>query len=374
MKLKAKAGRICLMYEKLLFPVRCQDRILKNKIVIAPNPSFLCDKEGNITPQFFTYYKNLIEKGAGMLIVEGSAISASARGWNNQCMITEESNFLAISELVIKMRSQDCLPMIQLYHAGINAISSQFNKVCGPSRILHKKITAIIEEVKTEDIEKIVEDYKKAATLAWNAGFAGVEINASDSGLLHQFMSPITNKRNDEYAFGFNNGVLPIKRVINGIKEVAKDLIISVKLSLRDLIPGGAGLNHSLEIAETLMQQGVDLFHITEGLKIGNTSCLHPYLVNNSSPTPFADDALVFKKETQSTVILSGGMYNPAIAEKALTRECCDLISLDRVINAEPDWIDMAITNQPIEFYKKCKNCMLCQAAVKGCILKKQLY
>lgn len=359
------------MYEKLLFPIKIGLRTIKNKIVAAPNPSFLCDDEGNLTPQFFSYYKEMIDKSAGMFIIEGSAISKEGRGWHNQCIMSENLNFLGISELVVKMRNQDCLPMIQLYHGGINAISGAMNKLYGPSKIASKKISGYIQELTETDIDTIVNQYKKAATLAWNSGFSGVEINAAEGSLLHQFLSPITNKRTDLFAFGYNNGILILRKVISAIKEAASDLLICVKLSIRDLIPGGAGLKNSIEIAKELKTLGIGLFHVTEGLKIGDAACLHPYLRNNPAPAPFADDALVFRTETKCQVILSTGMRNPEIAEKALGKDSCDFISLSRSLNCEPEWIDMAITNQPIEFYKKCKRCMLCLAASKGCILRR---
>lgn len=359
------------MYEKLLFPVKIGLRTIKNKIVAAPNPSFLCDDDGNLTPKFFNYYKEMADKSAGILIIEGAAISKEGRGWHNQCVVSDSLNFLGISELVVKMRKQDCLPMIQLYHGGINAISGAHNKLYGPSKITHKKITGDITELTETDIDTIVNQYKKAAGLAWNAGFSGVEINAAEGTLIHQFLSPITNKRTDLFAFGYDNGILILRKVISAVKEAVSEMVICVKLSMRDLIPGGAGLKNCIEIAKELKAMGISLFHVTEGLKIGDTACLHPYLRNNINPSPFADDALVFKAETKCQVILSTGMRNPEIAEKVLNKDCCDFISLSRSLNCEPEWIDMAITNQPIEFYKKCKRCMLCQAASKGCILRR---
>lgn len=359
------------MYEKLLFPTKIGFRTIKNKVVAAPNPSFLCDKEGNLTPQFFNYYKEMSDKSAGILIIESTAVSNEGRGWQNQCVISEDLNFLGISELVVKLRNQDCLPMIQLYHGGINSVSGPQNRLFGPSKISNKKITGNIKVLSTSEIDTIVNQYKKATTVAWNAGFSGIEINAAEGTLLHQFLSPVTNKRSDEYAFGYDNGILMLLKVITEIKEVASDMIICVKLSMRDLIPGGAGLKNCIEIGKELKNIGINVFHLTEGLFIGDAACLHPYLRNNTAPAPFADDALVFRTETKSQVILSTGMKNPEVAEKALARECCDFVSISRSLNCEPEWVDMAITNQPIEFYKKCKRCMLCQAASKGCILRR---
>ena len=359
------------MYEKLLFPTKINGRTIKNKVVAAPPPSFLCENDGSLTPEFFNYYKNLIKSEPGIIILEGSAISQNGKSWPNQCVISDEINFLAISELVIKIRNQEILPMIQLYHGGINAIPGKEHKLFGPSIISHKNITGKIHELTTGEIDQIIEDYRKATSHIWNVGFSGVEINAAEGTIIHQFLSPITNKRKDEYAYGYDNGILFLRKIISSIKSIAPDLVFSLKLSLRDLIPGGAGLNNAIEIANELKNAGVDMFHITEGLNFGNAACLHPFLRGNTSPAPFADDALIFKNETKSKVILSTGIYTPVLAEKLLSKEGCDFVSLSRELICEPEWVSMAMTNQPIEFYKKCKNCMLCKAAKEGCIVAK---
>ncbi len=351
------------MYEKLLFPLKINDRTIKNKIMASPPPSFLCEKDGSLSPQFFQYYKHLTKSEPGVLVIEASAISSQGRGWSNQCVITDDLNFLAISELVINIRNHDILPMVQLYHGGINSIPGNYHEVVGPSSIKEKKINATIHELTNLEIENIIEDYKKAASLAWNVGFSGIEINAAEGTLLHQFLSPITNKRKDEYAFGYNNGVLILRKVVKAIKSVAPDLLFSIKLSMRDLIPGGFGLSNAIELANDIKCFGVDLFHITEGLKLGSPSCLHPYFIKADSPVPFWDDALIFKKETNTKTVLAAEIPTPDIAEKYLSKDNCDLISLGRTLNKEPNWITMAKTNQPLEFYKKCKNCFLCTSA-----------
>ena len=358
------------MYEKLLFPIRINNRNIKNKIVAAPPPSFLCEKDGSISPQFFQYYKKLANSEPGILIIEGSAISNKGKGWQNQLVISEDVNFLAISELVINIRNHDILPMIQLYHGGLNAIPGDFHEVLAPSEIKEKNITAKIHPLTTTEIEQIVDEYKKAASLVWNVGFSGVELNVSENTLIHQFLSPITNKRKDEYAFGYDNGILLLRKIITAIKSVAPDLLFSLKLSLRDLIPGGSGLGNSIDIANGIKELGIDLFHLTEGLKFGSPYSLHPYICNSSSPAPFAEDALIFKKETNTTTIMSTEIQTPDIAEKYLSKEICDFISIGRTLNREPEWITMAMSNQPVEFFKKCKKCLLCKAAKSQCVLE----
>ncbi len=77
------------MYEKILFPAKINNRTIKNRVVASPPPSFLCEKDGSLTPQFFNYYKNLANSEPGILIVEGAAISKTGKSWNNQCIISD---------------------------------------------------------------------------------------------------------------------------------------------------------------------------------------------------------------------------------------------------------------------------------------------
>lgn len=359
------------MYEKLLFPAKINNRVVNNKIVITPPPSFLCESDGSLSPEFFNYYKSLVKSEAGSIIIESSAISNSAKGWVRQPVISDNLNFLAISELVIKIKTHDILPIIQLYHGGINAIPFNNHQVNSPSVISNRKILGNIHSLTSGEIDRIVQDYKNAANLSWNVGFSGIEINAADSTILHQFLSPITNKRNDKFSFIYNNGAFIIRNIINSIRSILPDIIIILKLSLRDLIPGGAGLKNAIEVANDLKNLGVDAFHLTEGLMLGNAGCLNSYLCGKILQAPFSEDSFIFKKETNTCVILSTGISSPDIAEKLLSKDYCDFVSLSRTINREPKWVTMAMTNQPIEFYKQCKHCMLCLAASKGCVLEK---
>ncbi len=360
------------MYEKLLFPAKINNRTINNKIIASPPPTYLCEKDGSLTPQFFNYYNNLAKSEPGAIIIESSAISETGKSWPKQPVISDNLNFLAISELVIKIRNHNILPLIQLYHGGLNAIPNVNHTVYSPSEFYNKKITCKVHPLTNGEIEAIIEDYKKAATLAWNVGFSGIELNAAEGSLLHQFLTPIINKRNDKYSFIYNNGVYLLRKIIHEIKTIAPDMLFCLKLSMRDLIPSGACLKTAIEIANEVKNIGVDIFHVTEGLKIGNPGCIHPYLCGKNYIAPFGDDSNIFKNETKTTVILSTGIAFPDIAEKLLNKDYCDYISLGRIINREPKWVTMAMTNQPVEFYRKCKNCMICRAGYEGCILQKK--
>lgn len=355
------------MYDFLFSPTQLHFKTIKNRIVAAPPPTRLCENDGNLSPQFFSYYSYMAEKEPGIIIIDGLAISNAAKGWLKQGIIADGNNFRAISELVNKLRKAECFPMIQLYHGGINAIPTTNHRLLGLSKITHNKIKGDIKELTSLELDAVAYEYGLAASLAWNAGFAGIEIEASEGSLIHQSLSPITNKRSDQFSYKANSGAHFLMRVIEAVKNSAPDLLISVKLSLRDLVPGGAGLSDCIAVAKKAKEAGASLFHLSQGLKIGDVTCLHPTFRGNISPSPLSEDALVFKKETGFTTILGNGMHTPEIADNILARGISDFISLSRTLNREPNWINLASRNQPIEFFKRCKRCMTCVAASGHC-------
>lgn len=352
------------MYNKLFTPISIGKHTIKNRVVAALPPTFLAEPDGNITPQLLSFYKNLASKAPGVLITEPFAISNLGKAWPRQPFITEDKNFLAISELVERLRNKESYSVMQLYHGGINSLPNIHNVVLGPSGITSNKLRCKVQELTTSEIALIVNEYRQAATMAWNAGFQAIEINAADSSLLHQFMSPITNKRNDDYGFSNHNGSLFLKEVVNAVHDGARTLNIIVKMSMRDLMPASAGLTNSIDTAIELKNLGVNVFHLTEGLSIGEASCLHPYLRGQSRPAPFAEDSLIFRNETMALTIMDTSFIMPSEAEKQLSKNVCDFIALNRTIIREPAWVSMAMTNQPAEFYKKCANCLVCNGAV----------
>jgi 2,4-dienoyl-CoA reductase-like NADH-dependent reductase (Old Yellow Enzyme family) len=355
------------MTNRLTSPFDLGNRTFKNRMIAAPPSSLTGSFEGLVTADTIDYYQRLAETGVCAVIVEATAVSAKARAWSRQLDAGNDDALPGLSQLTERIRRGGALPFLQLYHAGINALIPSGSRIYGPGQPRLRKINTPVTALDQKKIDRIIDEYVGAAIMAWNAGFSGIEIAAADGSLVHQFLSPLTNPRTDEYGCKNVNGALFARQIVRGIKKVAPDLTLSVKLSLKDLLPGGNGLKQAFAIAELLKKEGIDIFNLTEGLIAGsNPLMIHPAVGNIAPETPFAEDAQIFRHEVDHPVILSGKIGRPAGAEQKIAREICDFVALGRTLNRCPNWPAQA-TNS--EFYQApaCLRCKVCVAATTGC-------
>jgi 2,4-dienoyl-CoA reductase (NADPH2) len=248
----------------------------------------------------------------------------------------------------------------------MNAIPGPNHTVYGASSRQFPKIAATVTEMKPDKIDKTIADYAQAAKHAWNAGFSGIHLQAAEGSLPHQFLSPITNQRRDDYCFAENSGALFLQELLTAVKAAVPALILIVSLSLRDLLPGGAGLSDAIKIARTLKNDGHGLIMVSEGLKIGQPLLLHPSLDKSAADAPYAEDAHIFRNETGCRVILSGKISTPDLAINLLKRKTCDFVAVGRTLNREPLWLADHFDNKLLP-WQHCLRCTICRAATTGC-------
>ncbi|MBU1106700.1 MAG: NADH:flavin oxidoreductase [Candidatus Riflebacteria bacterium] len=355
------------MISSLLSPFNLGNRELKNRMIATPPPSLTCDPGGLVTSDTVEYYQRLAETGVSAVIVEGAAISQSAITWVRQLDISNVDVLGGLSQLAEKIRRGGALPLIQLYHGGFNALRTANVKLYGAGKPSLKKVTANVHPLTAEMINQVIKDYIGAAIVAWNAGFSGIEIQGAEGSLIQQFLSPLTNPRNDEYGLQNANGALFVRQIIRGIKSATPDLTLSLRISLKDLLPGGAGLSQATNLANLLKSEGVDIFHITEGLVIGNPLHIHPVVGKNAPEMPFSEDAAIFRHEIKHPLILSGKVGRPGAVNLKINRDLCDFVALGRTINRNPNWPAQAVRPNDIVEAQPCLRCKVCIAATRGC-------
>lgn len=354
------------MKSSLFKPIKIGDRELKNRIIAAPPPSMLASDEGMVTPQLVDYYQKLAASGVCAVILSGVAVSDSATGWHKQLSISHPGSLNGFSRVVEKIRQKGALPFVQLYHAGYNNSMLRAFRNEETSLLQLKGQKHYIAALSAHDIHSITGEYINAAQNAWNAGFSGIEIQAAEGSIVQQFLSPLTNVRSDIFGATTLEGAELLFNIVKGIKRVAPDLLLVVKLPLKDLIPGGQRICATLKTAAALKKMGVDLIHVTEGLVTGSGLKRHAALDKTAIEAPFAEDAQILKNETACQVILSGKISTPQTAEKKIKTGCCDMISLGRTLNRNPDWLKDAQLEIKSSI-KPCLRCEVCIAASTGC-------
>jgi 2,4-dienoyl-CoA reductase-like NADH-dependent reductase (Old Yellow Enzyme family) len=354
------------MNPSLTSPFDLGTRTFKNRMIAAPPPSMTCSFEGLVTAEMIEYYQRLAETGVAAVILEGAAVTTNARAWTKHLDLSRPEILTGLSQVAEKIRRGGALPFLQLYHGGCNSIPIEGKKLYGVGKPLLKKISADIRPLSQDMIDQIIRDFVAAAVLAWNAGFSGLEIQGADGSLIQQFLSPLTNSRDDEYGLKNANGAFFARQVIRGIKNVTPDLTLSMRLSLKDLLPGGYGIRQAVSTAKLFKQEGVDVFHVTQGLIVGNPLMIHPAVGKAAPEAPFAEDAQIFRHEVEHPIMLSGKLDRPTTAEQKISRNVCDFVSFGRTLNRNPRL--PAFAGKPEEFNGlPCLRCKVCIAAAKGC-------
>lgn len=332
----------------LLFePLKLGSLEISNKIVIAPMCQYSAAQDAQVTFWHTQQWANYAQSGAGLCIIEATAVNPEGRIsdadlglWNNQQRDQ-------IQQLLTQLKSVSTMPFaIQLAHAGrkasvekpwlgqvqippshprgwqtVSASSLAFQPQDQPPLAL-----SLIE------IEEIIDDFVQAAVRAVQAGFAAIELHAAHGYLIHQFLSPLSNQRTDQYGGHLNNRMRFCLDIFSAIKQqLPKDFPIGVRISAQDWVEDGWDLNSSIELSLQLQQLGAAYIHVSSGgLDMRQKIELSPHY-----QVPFAN---AIKQHIDIPVIAVGLITEADPAEEILQNQQADAIAIARAILYDPRW------------------------------------
>jgi NADPH2 dehydrogenase len=312
---------------RLFSPLAVKGLELRNRIVMPPMASSLATEDGAVTEKHFDYY--LTRAGVGLIIVEHTFIEPAGRHKPKQLAVYDDRFLPGLKKLAEKIREAGPGVALQLAHAGSNSASSP--EPVGPSAVPHPVSGRVPRELTRADLTELLVAYRAAARRAVAAGFSAVEIHGAHGYLLNQFLSPLTNKRRDEYGGSLENRLrFPLEVVTAVREEVGPRYPILYRLGADDNMAGGFTLAEARQIAPKLVEAGVDILDISGGLGGGRPA--------GAPPAYFAPLAAGIKEVVPVPVILTGGITTPRLAEELLQQGKGDLIGIGRALLAEPDW------------------------------------
>ncbi|GAB4285226.1 MAG: NADH:flavin oxidoreductase [Candidatus Rifleibacteriota bacterium] len=330
-------------------------------------PTLLADEYGEVTNDLVNYYERVSACDVSMVITEPASVKPNEYGFSRQLCGNSQDSVTGLSRVSRVIRKHGVIPILSLFSPGINAaFSGNSSYVFGPSVFTHPKLEKSVRALSYEQIKATSASYLEAAITAWNSGFSGIEISGADGSLIQQFLSPLTNKREDDYGYRFYRGEKLILEIVKAIKKALPDLLCIYKLAMKDLIPCGKPLKDSVELAKNLEKAGIDLLHVTEGFPIGKPE--YGEFISKTTPdAPFADDCQIIRNHVKVPLILSGKIATPDLAENLISQGKCDAISLGRTLNRDLDWLVKAKLNSENIRIRKCRRCIFCAAASNGC-------
>ena len=338
-------------YTHIFEPLTIKHMTLKNRIVMTPMGTNYGEQNGEMSFLHINYYEQRAKGGTGLLIVENASVdSPEGSNGTTQLRIDHDSYIPRLFKLSETVHKHGACIAIQINHAGASAQSARTNmQPVSASNIPSKAGGEIPRPLEKEEILRIVKKYGEAAKRAQIAGFDAVEIHAGHSYLLSQFLSPITNKRTDEFGGSPENRARFAKMVIEEVRaQVGPFFPIFVRISADDFLEGGNTLEDTLDYLQ-YFEKEVDVFDVSCGL---NGSIQYQIDANYLEDGWRSYMAKAVKERYGKICITMGNIRDTDILE----RGDADLIGMGRGLIADPEWVNKVSFGDEKEI-RKCISC-----------------
>jgi 2,4-dienoyl-CoA reductase (NADPH2) len=323
--------------DRLFSPAQIGTMELPNRLIMTPMHLGYCPT-GEVTPRLIEFYRARAKGGVGLIIVGGCGID---RLGNAPGMVQLDDDVFVpgLSQLVEAVHTEGAKIIPQLYQSGRYASSRAGQTPVAPSPIASKLTGEVPKELNQEDIADIILSYAEAAKRAKLAGFDGVEILASAGYLISQFLSSLTNQREDRYGGDLQGRMSMGLEVVGAVREaVGADFPILVRVAGNDFMPGGNTNKEAQAFCIALEQAGVNAINVTGGWH--ETSV--PQLTMNVPPGAFRYLARGIKQAVSIPVIACNRITTPELAEEILTQGDADFVGLARPLLADPEFVNKA--------------------------------
>lgn len=318
----------------LLTSLETKNLTLNNRIVMPPMATAKAENDGRVSKEILDYYDEKSKGGYISLIIIEHCYVRDGQASKNQISVAEDYLVEDLKKLADVIHNNGSKAVLQINHAGSLSRKDITNCNVAPSAVVHpRKLNDLApRELTKNEIYKIIESFKDAAVRAKKAGFDGVEIHSAHGYLLNQFLSPLTNKRTDEYGGDILSRVLIHLQIIREIRNaVGYDYPLFLRLGAADYIEGGISIEESKIAAQLFEIAGIDILDVSGGL------CGYEISGRNEQGY-FSELSEAIKSTVSIPVILTGGITEPDFAEMLLDEKKADLIGVGRAIAKDSLW------------------------------------
>jgi 2,4-dienoyl-CoA reductase-like NADH-dependent reductase (Old Yellow Enzyme family)/thioredoxin reductase len=318
----------------LLFePINIGALRLKNRIAMAPMATNFATQEGELTQRQINYYEERARGGVGLIIIESCYIHPSGKGGATRLGLWSDKHISGFQKLADAVHKYDTRIMAQIHHAGVLAKLAAINEYpVSCSSIAHPTTGVIPRCLTGEEIGEIVIMFGQAAERARAAGLDGVQIHAAHGYLIHQFLSPLSNKRTDKYGGNLANRMRFLLEIIECIqKVVGNDFPLVVRYNGVEIAEGGLTVDEATIMALVLEKTGVQAVDISI---TGGFPAIPPAAISQGCLVHLA---AAVKKVARIPVATVGRIREMNMAEEILQSNKADIINLGRPLIADPE-------------------------------------
>jgi len=317
--------------QHLFSPYRVKGLQLKNRVVMAPMvQNSVTAKDGKPNDWHYVHYLSRAIGGVGLIIMEMTDVEPDGRITDADLGLWSDEHIPAFARIIDGVHAHGAKIGIQIAHAGRKAEDAA--RPVAPSEIAFPGPRYRVPHALTaEEIERIVRLFADAARRAVQAGVDMIELHGAHGYLIHQFHSPLTNQRDDEY--GKDPALFGV-RVIQAVKkELPEDMPLFFRISAVEYADGGYDIDHAIRLCEVYRDAGVDVFHITSGGE-GPAGLRKP----GNYPGYQVPFARKIKEALNVPVVAVGMLENPTLADAVVRNGDADLVAIARGLLRDPYW------------------------------------
>ncbi|MDQ7783709.1 MAG: FAD-dependent oxidoreductase [Desulfomonilaceae bacterium] len=329
-------------------PVSLDNRVVMTAMHLNYTPT------GDVTDRFIDFYRARARGGAGFIIIGGADINDQASGMDFMLSIKDDRNIPGLTRFVQAIHAEGAKCAVQLYMAGAYSFCGMKGlPVMAPSEYTSSFSRARTTAMTLEDIERVQQDFTSATRRAKQAGFDAVEVLASAGYLVCQFLSPQTNRREDEYGGTLENrmrfGLETIRRVR---AEAGPEMAVVVRVAGNDFVPNSHTNKESRRFAAAAAEAGADCINVTGGWHESRV----PQITMDLPQAGYVYLAGGIKESVDVPVVGCNRINDPFIAEEVLKEGVADLVGVARGLIADPEFVKKAREGRTDEL-RRCVAC-----------------
>lgn len=328
----------------LFSPIQIRDIRYRNRVAVSPMCQY-SSEDGFASDWHLVHLGSRAIGGAAMVMLEASAVAPEGRISPQDLGIWKDEHVQELSGIASFIKEHGAVPAIQLAHAGRKASMRRpwdahgaapeseggWARVVAPSPIPFAEGYLTPEALSAIEIEAVVDSFGQAAARALKAGFETIELHAAHGYLIHQFLSPISNQRTDEYGGSFENRTRLIHKVVTRLRAGwPSDLPLFVRLSCTDWVEGGWDLPQTVRLSQELRLAGVDVIDCSSGGNVAHA----PIPVAPGYQVPFAEAV----RQAGVSSVAVGMITEAHQANEIIESGKADFIMLARQLLRDPYW------------------------------------
>ncbi|MDQ0189646.1 NADH:flavin oxidoreductase/NADH oxidase [Alicyclobacillus cycloheptanicus] len=317
---------------QLFTPYRLKGLELKNRIVMAPMCQYsVTAKDGKPNDWHYVHLTSRAIGGTGLILVEMTDVEPDGRITDYDLGLWSDDHIPAFARIIEACHGYGAKVGIQIAHAGRKAEDAP--EPVAPSAIrFDAPGYKMPRELTTDEVRQMVDKFGQAARRAVAAGVDTIELHGAHGYLIHQFQSPVTNHRTDEYGKDLSRFGVEVIRAVK--RQMPDDMPLIIRVSAVEYVEGGYGLDHIIEICRKYKEAGVDMIHVSSGGE-GRPAPNHRPGNYPGYQVPFAR---AIKQALDIPVIAVGVLEDFHLAESVVANQDADLVAIARGMLRDPYW------------------------------------